>query len=80
MRTLFTRDNYIMTQIERDAINSQKNISKTNSESSNKVIYFVSNDTTIRAISIQKIQYLYYTSPNVVPTHSFYESAVKYCF
>ena len=74
--TLLAGGNYAMTQIDRDATNSQKYISKTNSYSANKVIYIVSDDTTIRTITIPKnIQYLYYTSPNVDSSYSFSESA-----
>ena len=64
-----------MTQIDRVATNSQKYISKTSTYSANKVIYIVSDDTTIRTITIPKnIQYLYYTSPNVDSSYSFSES------
>lgn len=65
-----------MTQIERIASNSQKYIYSTNSFSANKIIYILSDDTTIRTITIPKnIQYLYYTSPNLDSTYSFSESA-----
>ena len=74
--TLFAGGNYGMTQIDRDATNSQKYIYKTSTYNANNVIYIVSDDTTIRTITIPKnIQYLYYTSPNVDSTYSFSESA-----
>ena len=74
--TILAGGNHAMTQIERIASNSQKYIYSTNSYSANKIIYIVSDDTTIRKITIPKnIQYLYYTSPNLDSTYSFSESA-----
>jgi hypothetical protein len=74
--TLLAGGNHAMTQIDRVASNSQKYIVSTNSYSTNKVIYIVSGDTTIRDITIPKnIQYLYYTSPSLDSTYSFSEKA-----
>lgn len=61
-----------MTQIDSVASNSQNYIYSTNWYSANKEISIVSGDTTIRSITIpKKIQYLYYTSPNVDSIYQF---------
>ena len=70
--TLFVGGNQGMTQIDRMASNSQKYISNSGSYSSNQIVYILSGDTTIRAITIPKtIPYIYYTSPNVDSTYKF---------
>ena len=74
--TILDGGNHAMTQIERVASNSQKYIYSTKSFTANEKIYIVSDETTIRTITIPKnIQYLYYTSPNLDSSYSFSESA-----
>ena len=74
--TLLAGGNQGMTQIDRQATNSQKYIKSSTSYNTNKVIYIVNGETTIREITIPKnIQYLYYTSPNVDSSYQFSESA-----
>ena len=70
--TLLAGGNQRMTQIDKVASNSQKYISSSNSFSSNQKIYILSDDTTIKTITIPKnIPYIYYTSPNVDSTYKF---------
>ena len=70
--TLLAGGNQGMTQIDRQAQNSQKYISNSGSFSSNQKVYILSDDTTIRELTIPKnIQYIYYTSPNVDSTYKF---------
>ena len=70
--TLFAGGNQGMTQIDRQASNSQKFIKSSTSYNANQVIYIVNGDTTIRQITIPKnIQYLYYTSPDVDSSYKF---------
>ena len=70
--TLFAGGNQGMTQIDRQASNSQKYIKSSTSYNANQVIYIVNGDTTIRQITIPKnIQYLYYTSPDVDSSYTF---------
>ena len=74
--TLLAGGNQGMTQIDRQAQNSQKYISSSGSFSSNQNVYILSDDTTIRTLTIPKnIQYIYYTSPNVDSTYKFSTTA-----
>ena len=69
---LFIGGNQGMTQITRVASNSQKYISNSGSYSSGQTFYILSDDTTIRAITIPKsIPFIYYTSPDVDSTYKF---------
>ena len=74
--TLFAGGNQGLTQIDRQASNSQKYIKSSTSYNANQVIYIVDGDTTIRKITIPKnIQYLYYTSPDVDSSYQFSTTA-----
>ena len=65
-----------MTQIDRQASNSQKYISSKTSYTANQVVYILNDDTTIREIKIPKnIQYLYYTSADVDSSYKFSTTA-----
>ena len=65
--TIFAGGNQGMTQIDRQAKNSQQYISQSGSYSPSQTIYILNGDTTIRQLTIPKnIRYMYYTSPNVV--------------
>ena len=70
--TILAGGNQGMTQIDKQASNSQKYISSKNSYTANQVVYILDGDTTIREITIPKnIQYLYYTSLDVSDSYSF---------
>jgi len=70
--TLLAGGNQGMTQIDKEASNSQKYISSKNSYTANQVVYILNGDTTIREITIPKnIQYLYYTSSDVGDSYTF---------
>ena len=67
---IFAGGNQGMTQIDRQAKNSQQYISQSGSYSSGQTIYILNGDTTIRALTVPKnIRYMYYTSPNVVSSN-----------
>ena len=74
--TLLAGGNQRMTQIDRQASNSQKYISSKTSYTANQVVYILNDDTTIREIKIPKnIQYLYYTSADVDSSYKFSTTA-----
>ena len=74
--TLLAGGNQGMTQIDRQASNSQKYISSKTSYNGNQVVYIVKGGTTIREISIPKnIQYLYFTSSDVDSSYKFSTTA-----
>jgi hypothetical protein len=74
--TLFIGGNQGMTQITRVASNSQKYISNSGSYSSGQTVYILSDDTTVRTITIPKsIPFIYYTSPEVDSTYKFSSSS-----
>ena len=74
--TLLAGGNQGMTQIDRQASNSQKYISSKTSYTANQVVYILNDDTTIREIKIPKnIQYLYYTSADVDSSYKFSTTA-----
>ena len=65
-----------MTQIDREAKNSQQYISQSGSISSGQTIYILNGDTTIRTLSVPKnVQYMYYTSPSVSSNYKFSTSS-----
>ena len=70
--TLLAGGNQGMTQIDRQASNSQKYITLKSSYSANQVIYILNGDTIIREIKTPKnIQYLYYSSSDVDSSYKF---------
>ena len=74
--TLLAGGNQGMTQIDKQASNSQKYISSKTSYTANQVVYILNDDTTIREINIPKnIQYLYYTSADVDSSYKFSTTA-----
>ena len=70
--TILAGGNQKMTQIDKQASNSQKYISSKNSYTTNQVVYIVNGGTTIREITIPKnIESLYYTSSDVGDSYKF---------
>ncbi len=74
--TLLAGGNQGMTQIDKQASNSQKYISSKTSYTANQVVYILNDDTTIRELKIPKnIEYLYYTSADVDSSYKFSTTA-----
>ena len=70
--TILAGGNQRMTQIDKQASNSQKYISSYNTYTTNQVVYIVNGGTTIREITIPKnIESLYYTSSDVGDSYKF---------
>ena len=70
--TILAGGNQKMTQIDKQASNSQKYITSKNSYTTNQVVYIVNGGTTIREITIPKnIESLYYTSSDVGDSYTF---------
>ena len=77
--TLLAGGNQGMTQIDKQASNSQKYISSKTSYTANQVVYILNDDTTIREIKIPKnIEYLYYTSADVDSSYKFSDSSFHF--
>ena len=70
--TILAGGNQKMTQIDKQASNSQKYITSKNSYTTNQVVYIVNGDNTVREITIPKnIESLYYTSSDVGDSYKF---------
>ena len=70
--TLLAGGNQRMTQIDKQASNSQKYISGKTSYTANQIVYILKDDAIIREIKIPKnIEYLYYTSADVDSSYKF---------
>ena len=70
--TILAGGNQKMTQIDKQASNSQKYITSYNTYTANQVVYIVNEGTTIREITIPKnIESLYYTSSDVGDSYKF---------